>query len=140
MVGYKITPENDVQNNRLLKKMAVVCNVKVSYIRPKYKNLREWMEDPKNVYCARKGIVFIDNERFPKKDSIWANPFKISSSIDRETSIAMYGKYIREKLKESQTLRDELESLRGKNLGCWCVEDTRKVKCHCDVLVTILNE
>jgi hypothetical protein len=134
----------------MLVKMATVCNVKVSYIRPKYQNLKEWMEDPQNVYCARKGIIFIDKERFPKKDSAWANPFKISPSVDRDTSIAMYEHYIREKLRDSQTLRDELESLRGKNLGCWCVEpsssssssssSSKNVKCHCDVLVKILNE
>lgn len=30
-----------------------VVNVKVGNIRPKYSNLREWMEDPTNVYIGR---------------------------------------------------------------------------------------
>jgi hypothetical protein len=44
--------------------MAVV-NVKVEYIRPKHKNLSEWMKDENNVYIGRKGVVFIDGKRFP---------------------------------------------------------------------------
>lgn len=54
-----------------------VSNVKVQYIRPKYKNLKEWMDDPTNEYIGRAGAVFIDGKRFPKKASIWANPFKV---------------------------------------------------------------
>ena len=41
-----------------------VVNVKVNCIRPKYNNLEEWMTDPNNVYIGRKGIVFINSERF----------------------------------------------------------------------------
>ena len=40
----------------------VVVNVKVSNIRPKYKHLKEWIQDSNNVYIGRKGIVFIDFE------------------------------------------------------------------------------
>jgi hypothetical protein len=50
----------------------------VSNIRPNYKNLEEWCNDPNNVYIGRKGIVFIDSERYPKYDSIWSNPYKIN--------------------------------------------------------------
>jgi hypothetical protein len=39
-------------------------------LRPKYKNLKEWCEDKNNVYIRRGGIVFIDNERYPKSDSV----------------------------------------------------------------------
>ena len=75
-----------------------VVNVRVSFIRPKYTNLEEWMNDKNNVYIGRKGIVFINKERFPKNDSIWANPFKISGDDTRETVIAKYEKYIRNKI------------------------------------------
>ena len=40
-----------------------VCNVKVNNIRPKYNNLKEWMDDPNNIYIGRGKIVFINNER-----------------------------------------------------------------------------
>lgn len=55
-----------------------VVNVKVAYIRPKgYDNLREWIKDKNNVYVGRKGIVFINGERFPKELSPFANLFKV---------------------------------------------------------------
>lgn len=41
------------------------------------KNLKEWMNDPNNVYIERRGIVFIDGKRFPEQDSPYANPFKV---------------------------------------------------------------
>lgn len=53
-----------------------VVNVRVTNLRPRHKNLSEWMKDPNNVYIGRGGIVFIDNKRFPKHDSKWANPYK----------------------------------------------------------------
>ena len=43
-----------------------VANCKVKYIRPKYNNLKEWMEDEQNIYIGRLGIVFINKVRFPK--------------------------------------------------------------------------
>ena len=51
-------------------------NSKVNYIRPQFNNLKECLEDDNYVYIGRGGIVFIDGERFPKKNSVWANPFK----------------------------------------------------------------
>lgn len=115
--------------------MATVCNVRVSNIRPAYKNLKDWMHDKNNVYIGRKGIVFIDGKRFPSKDSIWANPFKIVGVQTREFVIDKYEKYIRNKIK-NENLYEELEKLRGKNLGCWC----KPLPCHGDVLIKILNE
>lgn len=42
-----------------------VVNCKVKHIRPKYNNLEEWIKDENNVYIGRKGVVFIDEKRFP---------------------------------------------------------------------------
>jgi hypothetical protein len=59
------------------------------------------MNDPENVYIGRGGVVMIANaetgkkERFPKRDSIWANPYKISESDTREVVIEKYEKMIR---------------------------------------------
>src|SRR5271165_6780821 len=107
-----------------------VCNVKVQNLRPKYKNLKEWCEDKTNVYIGRKGIVFIDGERYPKNDSIWCNPFKITDTETREKVLEKYCSYIIEKIKTNK-LETELEQLRGKNLGCWCYPEA----CHGDILV-----
>ena len=111
-----------------------VVNVKVNYIRPKYNNLKEWMKDENNVYIGRRGIVFIEERRFPEKDSIWANPFKIGRDGSRDEVLNKYKIYITNKLKDKNML-NELLKLKNKNLGCWCKPD----QCHSDILLNIIN-
>ncbi len=119
-----------------------VINVKVANLRksePRRENLREWMKDEENVYIGRAGIVFIDNVRFPKESSIWANPYKVGDKkgqYEREESLRLYENYIREKIKGSEIMKEELLKLKGKNLGCWCKPEG----CHGDVLMKILEE
>lgn len=119
-----------------------VVNVKVANLRkskPRRENLREWMKDEENVYIGRAGIVFIDNVRFPKESSIWANPYKVGDKkgqYEREESLKLYESYIREKIKGSESMKEELLKLKGKNLGCWCKPEG----CHGDVLIKILEE
>ena len=111
-----------------------VTNVKVANIRPQYQNLKEWMDNPDNVYIGRKGIVFVDGVRFPLKDSIWCNPFKIDQDNDRDKVIDKYKKYIIDKIK-TEKLTPELQKLKNKNLGCWC----KPLKCHGDILLGIIK-
>lgn len=113
----------------------VVC-VKVGNIRPKYNNLQEWMADPNNVYIARRGIVFIDGERFPKKDSKFANPFKITKDQNRSEVIEKYKDWLAEQIQEGNITKDDLLFLKGKNLGCWCGEGN----CHGDILKCIVDQ
>lgn len=119
-----------------------VINVKVANLRksePRRENLREWMKDEENVYIGRAGIVFIDNVRFPKESSIWANPYKVGDKkgqYEREESLKLYESYIREKIKGSESMKEELLKLKGKNLGCWCKPEG----CHGDILMKILEE
>lgn len=112
-----------------------VVNIKVENIRPEYNNLSEWMSNSNNVYIGRKGIVFIDGKRFPQKDSIWHNPYKINDKIDRKTVINRYRKFIINKIR-CEELTDQLLALKGKNLGCWCKPN----ECHGDVLVELINK
>lgn len=118
--------------------MAHVVSVKVKYIRPQYNNLREWSSDPNNVYIGRKGIVFVDNKRYPLEDSIWANPFKITSTTSRTNVINKYKKYIINKLNTKEISYDLLQSLKGKKLGCWCKNDNNDL-CHGDVLAELIE-
>ena len=113
-----------------------VVNVKVSTIRPKYKDLKEWMNDPENIYIGRAGIVFIDGERFPKTASPFCNPFKLNKEGTREDVIQKFKTYIVEKINQDPNFKQQLYSLRGKTLGCWCKPE----QCHGDVLVECIEQ
>lgn len=113
-----------------------IVNCKVANIRPEYNNLREWMDDPNNIYIGRAGIVFIDNKRFPKTSSKFANPYKIGKDGTRDQVIQKYKIYIKEKLQNDIALREELIKLKGKNLGCWCFPEP----CHGNVLLELIDK
>ena len=112
-----------------------VVNCRVKYIRPKYKNLKEWTEDPNNVYIGRAGIVFIDGKRFPTKASLFANPFKVRKIDSRGKIVDQYKQHITKRIDNETWLKVELLKLKGKNLGCWCKPE----KCHGDVLLNLIE-
>jgi len=121
-----------------------VINCKVSYIRPNYNTIQEWMNHPNHEYIGRRGIVFINKERFPKQDSIWANPFKIGRDGTRDDVLCKYEKLLRDKLytndvnkaAAASTYKEDLLKLDGKILGCWCKPEP----CHGDVLLKLIEE
>lgn len=113
-----------------------VVNVKVAHIRPQYTNLKEWIEDPQNVYIGRGKIVFIEGVRYPPQDSIWANPYKITGEKRREDVIREYQAHLEEKFAQGKITLTDLENLQGKRLGCWCKPEP----CHGDVLRAFVEE
>lgn len=113
-----------------------VVNVKVKHIRPKYKNLKEWCDDKNNLYCGRKGVVFIKKEdgskvRYPPNNSTFHNPFKIKKNMTREDVLGKFRTYA-----ENKFTKEEILSLKGLNLGCWC----KPLPCHCDILIDLYKE
>lgn len=137
----------------LIGKAAKVVNVKIGYIRDKYQleythpyqNLKEWCDDPMNIYIGRKGIVFVETpngkERYPKNDSIWANPFKLKDENERTSIIEQYRTYIFNRLDNEPELRQELKKLNNCRLGCWCkTPDKGEVACHGDVLLEAIQK
>lgn len=114
-----------------------VVNCKVQYIRAKYDNLKEWMEDKNNVYIGRGCVVFIDGKRYPPESSFFANPYKIGRDGTREEVIAKYKRYMIKKINDDKTdtVKKELLSLKNKNLGCWCYPN----KCHGNVLIELID-
>jgi len=116
-----------------------VVNVKVAYIRPKYQNLGEWCQKKNHIYIARRGIVFVDGERYPKKDSPWCNPYKVGAKYTREESLELYRKHL-EKMLEDEDKLEEFLLLKGKTLGCWCKEPKKEVACHGDVILEFLEK
>lgn len=125
-----------IVNYKFLKngKMSVV-DCKVKFIRPRFKDLKEWIENPDNIYIGRGGIVFIDKQRFPKQSSEFANPFKIGKDGTRDEVLAKYEKYITEKLEKDNFFQQRLVRLKGKNLGCWCHPEP----CHGDILLKLIE-
>ena len=120
-----------------------VVNVKVKHIRPEYQNLKEWMKDENNCYIGRRGIVFIkkkdgSKERWPKKASKYANPFKVDKKDPngRKKCIDQYREYATKKIEQGEWTKVELLELKNKNLGCWCKPE----KCHGDVLKDLIEK
>ena len=111
-----------------------VVNCKVAYIRPKYKNLKEWCEDPKNAYIGRRGIVFVEGKRYPPNDSIFCNPFKVGRDGNRDEVLTKYFTHLKKNLEDPEFVL-ELKKLKGKNLGCWCKPES----CHGDILLEIIQ-
>lgn len=115
-----------------------LVNCKVEFIRPKYKNLEEWVNDSNNAYIGRGGVVFVNKQRFPKEASIWANPFKVGNKegqYTREEAIRLYEVHVR-KLIQDPEKKAELMKLKGKNLGCWCAPEP----CHGNILLKLIQE
>lgn len=126
---------------------AVVVNVRVKYLRDKTQNenwvceecdkptLKNWMSDDNNVYIGRKNIVIIDKQRYPEKDSLFQNPFKVGKDGTLDEVLEKYESYLKVKL-EDEEFREQLLKLKGKRLGCWCKPE----RCHGDILLKYLNE
>lgn len=113
-----------------------IVNCKVQYIRPTYNNLKEWIDNENNIYIGRKGVVFIDKNRFPKNSSNFANPYKIGKDGTREEVLFKYKNYILNKLENNKDLVSELLLLKGKNLGCWCYPEI----CHGNILLELIDK
>jgi hypothetical protein len=94
-----------------------------------YANLREWMDNPNNVYVGRRGRIFIhtggEKEIFHYTGSKWANPFTLKE-YTLEESLRLYEKHL-----EDNGLVQDLEQLRGKTLGCFCDQTG---DCHAKIL------
>ena len=85
------------------------------------------------LHRGKRGIVFIDGERFPKVGSEWGNPYKGDDAVSK------YEQHLNEML-EDEECRNRFLLLKGKTLGCWCKIPGKEVKCHGDVIVRKLNE
>lgn len=112
-----------------------VVNVKVAHLRPKYKDLADWMSHPEHVYVGRRGVLIINGSRYPPVQSIWANPYKIKTHGTREEVLANYRSYIMQQC-QNETIKAQLLALKGKVLGCWCKPEP----CHGDILVELIDQ
>lgn len=109
-----------------------VC-IKVANLRKLgYESLREWLDDPDNIYVGRGGRIFIDKKIFHYPGSKWANPYKLTD-FSREQCILMFAEHLC-----SSGLLKDVKELRGMNLGCFC--DEGEMMCHGQVLADLANK
>lgn len=69
------------------------------------------------------------------KSANFGNPFKISKHMTREQSIEAYRDFFYKRIANDPHFVDQIESLRGKTLGCFC----KPLPCHGDVIVEYLD-
>lgn len=69
------------------------------------------------------------------RPSGYGNPFPVKDCIDAADSVARFRSLVEGFLEEPSVLRN-VETLRGKNLACWCKPGE---PCPADVLIEIAN-
>lgn len=98
--------------------------------------LPEFENDTRVVHCNKE-----EYDVYIGRPSLWGNPFthikdrttKAHFIVKtREESIQKY----REWVVTQPTLMNQIETLRGMKLGCWC----KPKACHGDVLIELLNK
>lgn len=92
--------------------------------------------ETKVVHCKKSEYdVLID------RTTMWGNSFRIGTDGNRNEVIQKYGQWLHGshytdfKQKERQAILDDVHTLRGKTLGCWC----KPTKCHGDFLALLAD-
>jgi hypothetical protein len=84
------------------------------------KRTKGWKMPPNTVYVGR-----------PTK---YGNPYRVTEDTTREEAIQEYANWLDRILVKDPHY---LDSLKGKDLACWCPLDKH---CHADVILKILGE
>lgn len=95
------------------------------------------MNNPKVVHCK---VALEGSFVYVGRPTKWGNPFSHKEGTNaqykvdtREEAVAKYQEWIC--YGEGQHLLDDLEELKGQDLGCWCAPN----RCHADVLLWLAN-
>lgn len=93
------------------------------------------MTEPKRVQRKRvKGWKMPENTVYVGRPTKWGNPFRIGfEASSRGTAIEFYEEWLQEQLEKDPHF---LDSLKGKDLACWCPLDK---DCHADILLKFLE-
>lgn len=112
--------------------MATRVCIKVESLRKNGVNsLEEWLQNPDNVYVGRNCCYVKGADK-----SKWANPFPVKK-YGLQECLNLYWQHV-----YSSGLINQINELRNKNLGCWCIPDlgiNGTANCHVDVLIYILS-
>lgn len=77
--------------------------------------------------------------RLDLKQSIFANPFKISGDSDRDYVIGQYRTWLHSQIISGEITKQDFLNLKGKDLVCFCKQDNKEVACHGDVVLSAYN-
>lgn len=94
-----------------------------------YKDVQDWLSNPKHLYIGRKCHYVGIN-----KDSKWMNPFSTKKHILKD-SLQLYEDHVRQNL-----INDIDELSHYDELGCWCITQKNPDGCHGIVLLKLLEE
>ena len=74
-----------------------------------------------DIYCGRPGP--------------WGNPFRIGPDGDRNAVIVKHKTHVRQRIRSGALTLEQLNSLYGKRLGCYC----KPAPCHADFLAELAD-
>lgn len=74
--------------------------------------------------------VYIGRQRRGSKLFDWGNPFVIGRDGDRQEVLTRYEAWLKTQMKTGAISLEQVASLHGKTLGCWCKPEP----CHGDIL------
>ena len=111
------------------------------------------MATPKRIQRKRtKGWTAPDGVVYVGRGSMWGNPFTVKAIMDgfpisvglsqgeaQARAVKMFEQWLERPLVEMERrnrVLNQMESLRGKDLMCWCGEGP----CHADVLLKLANK
>ena len=107
---------------------SIVCVKKAALNERGIENFAAWNALTNTLYIGR-NMSFYPALR-GATGSKWKNPFSVKKyGLDK--CLKLYREHV-----ESSDLINDLEELRGKELGCWCAPN----KCHGDILIQLLEE
>ena len=69
------------------------------------------------------------------RTTIFGNPYPIGRYGNRDDVIVRYRRYFYNRIKDT-LFREDVESLSGKTLLCWC----HPLPCHADIIADYLND
>lgn len=87
-------------------------------------DIETWLKEDDHVYVGRA------HGNIPA--SKWANPYIVNDGDDINVILSQYEEHVT----STPDLANDLGSLRGKILGCWCIPNQR---CHAEVLQNLIG-
>lgn len=83
-----------------------------------------------DIYIGRRG---------KGQDGYFGNPFTIQANEARGSTIEKYRQWFYARLENDCEFRERIENLRGKILGCFCVDKNGNGECHGKIIAEYLD-